>query len=298
MSSPVRCAVSISERVLIALIVASVVAAQIKAPTDKRFEVVSVKPDSPGSNSRGCAFSTTTFSDPVQFTIGHCSLTTLINYAYGSFADDRIAGVPNWANSAWYSVSAKAASPVSIGEKYAMLQPVMEERFKLKWHREMRQLPVYYLSVNGAVKLQKTVPGSCRTWDPKVGPPHPDPKQPPVCGVWMNRYCRMADEPLRLTASRWLSWLRISEASSAGKAWTARVRRICSIYIWSSPTPHSGVRANPPVGRLPGFRRRREFLQDKPLRPPPSLRGFQASSPPSKRWDWRSRQGEGHWKCS
>ena len=187
MSSPIQCAVSISERVLIALMVAAAVAAQIKAPTDKKFDVVSVKPDSPGNIPRGCAFSPATFSDPVQFTIGHCSLTTLINYAYGPFADDRIAGAPNWANASWYSVSAKSASPVSMGEKYAMLQPVMEERFKLKWHREMRQLPVYYLSVNGAVKLQKAVPGSCRTWDPKVEPPQPDPKQPPVCGLWMNR---------------------------------------------------------------------------------------------------------------
>jgi uncharacterized protein (TIGR03435 family) len=167
--------------------VAAAAVAQVRAPTDKKFDIVSVKPDSPGSIPRGCAFSPATFSSPVQFTIEHCSLTTLINYAYGPFADDRIAGVPNWANSAWYSVSAKSASPVSIGEKYAMLQPVMQERFKLKWHREMRQLPVYYLSVNGAVKLQKTVPGGCRTWDPKAGPPNPDPKQPPACGVWMNR---------------------------------------------------------------------------------------------------------------
>jgi uncharacterized protein (TIGR03435 family) len=72
-------------------------------------------------------------------------------------------------------------------EKYAMLQPVMEERFQLKWHRETRQLPVYYLSAAGAIKLQKTVPGSCRAWDPNVGPPNPDPEQPPVCAVWMNR---------------------------------------------------------------------------------------------------------------
>ncbi|MGD0499758.1 MAG: TIGR03435 family protein [Bryobacteraceae bacterium] len=167
--------------------VASAAPAQIKAPTDKKFDVVSVKPDSPGDIPGGCAFSRATFSSPVEFIVEQCSLTTLINYAYGPFADQRIAGVPKWANSAWYSVSAKSASPVSIGEKYAMLQPVMEERFKLKWHLETRQLPVYYLSVNGAIKLQQTVPGSCRTWDPKDGPPNPDPKQPPVCGLWMNR---------------------------------------------------------------------------------------------------------------
>jgi uncharacterized protein (TIGR03435 family) len=180
---PLRCAASIGGRGLIAFLVAASAAAQA---ADKKFEVVSVKPDSPGSIS-SCSFSPATFSSPVQFTIGHCPLARLIDYAYGPFAKDRIAGVPNWANSAFYAVSAKSASPVSIRDKYQMLQPVLVERFRLKWHREMRQLPVYYLSVNGAVKLKKTVPGSCRTWDPKVGPPSPDPKKPPVCALWMNR---------------------------------------------------------------------------------------------------------------
>ncbi len=184
---PLQCTVSMWGRVLLVLIGAAAAAAQIRGPIDKKFEVVSVKPDSPGFNPRVCSFPPTTFSSPVQFTIEHCSLAELMKYAYGPFRDDQVAGVPNWANSAWYSVSAKSASPVTMMEKYAMLQRVMEERFNLKWHRETRELPVYYLSANGELKLPKAVPGSCRTWDPKTGPPHPDPKEPPVCAVWMNR---------------------------------------------------------------------------------------------------------------
>jgi uncharacterized protein (TIGR03435 family) len=42
------------------------------------------------------------------------------------------------------------------------------------------------LSVEGALKLPRTVAGSCRTWDPKVGPPPNDPNQPPLCSVWSN----------------------------------------------------------------------------------------------------------------
>jgi uncharacterized protein (TIGR03435 family) len=175
-----------SSRVLVALYVATA-AAQIKAPIDKKFDAVSVKSDSPGKNPGACTFPSPTFSSPVEFAIGHCPLTKLISYAYGPLLDDQIAGAPNWAKSEWYAVSAKSASPVSIFEKYTMLQPVLEERFQLKWHKETRQLAVYNLSVSGPLKLQRTVPGSCRTWDPKSTPPVSDPKLPPACGVWRNR---------------------------------------------------------------------------------------------------------------
>jgi uncharacterized protein (TIGR03435 family) len=63
----------------------------------------------------------------------------------------------------------------------------LEERFKLKWHQETIQVPVYYLSVDGALKLPRTVAGSCSKWDPKVGPPPNDPNQPPPCNLWTNR---------------------------------------------------------------------------------------------------------------
>jgi uncharacterized protein (TIGR03435 family) len=172
---------------LIALALVLAAAAQIKAPPEKRYEVVSVKPDGPGITA-GCSFSPTTFSSPIEFTVSHCSIATLIDYAYGSFAENRIDGVPNWARSAFYSVSAKSASPAQMQEKYAMLQPLLEERFQLKGHREKRELPVYFLSIDGKLKLTKTAPGSCRSWDPKAGPaPTLDPKLPPVCTIWINR---------------------------------------------------------------------------------------------------------------
>jgi uncharacterized protein (TIGR03435 family) len=171
---------------LAALATASAAIAQIREPVNKKYEVVSVKGVAPG-DSRICGFAPASFSSPVQFTIEHCPLSTLIRYAFGTL-EERMAGLPGWARSASYTVSAKSASPVSIGEKYAMLQPVLEERFHLKWHREMRQFPVYFLSAaSGGIKLKKTVPGSCTTFDPKVGPPAPDPKKPPVCALWMNR---------------------------------------------------------------------------------------------------------------
>jgi uncharacterized protein (TIGR03435 family) len=176
-----------SERALIALMVAAAAAAQTASPADKRFEVVSVKPDSPNNIPNGCNFASVTFSSPVEFAVERCSLGSLIRAAYARVTKHPIVGIPRWAESAWYSISAKSASPASLPEKYLMLRPVLEERFHLKWHRETRQMPVYYLSVDGTLKLQKTVPGSCRTWDPMADMPAPDTNQPPLCQVWMDR---------------------------------------------------------------------------------------------------------------
>lgn len=66
-----------------------------------------------------------------------------------------------------------------------MLQPLLADRFKLKWHREKRELPVFYLSVlKGGAKLPATVAGSCVPRDPntppRLGPP-PSSDKPPVC---------------------------------------------------------------------------------------------------------------------
>ncbi len=65
-----------------------------------------------------------------------------------------------------------------------MLQTLLEDRFKLKVHRETREGAVYELSVaESGSKLQPTKPGSCipiELWKPTATP---EPGQPPVCGL-------------------------------------------------------------------------------------------------------------------
>ena len=75
-----------------------------------------------------------------------------------------------------------------------MLQPLLEDRFKLKWHREKRELPVYYLAVaKGGVKLGPTKAGTCIPWDRKAPPPPPMPGKPSTCD-----YILMPQTPDRL----------------------------------------------------------------------------------------------------
>ena len=47
-----------------------------------------------------------------------------------------------------------------------MLQVLLEERFRLKTHREMREMPVYAMTVGrGGLKLQPAAEGACTPID-------------------------------------------------------------------------------------------------------------------------------------
>jgi uncharacterized protein (TIGR03435 family) len=64
-----------------------------------------------------------------------------------------------------------------------MLQALLEDRFKLKVHRERKEIPVYALVVaKGGPKLEATKEGGCTPADPTQGPPPIVPRQPLPCG--------------------------------------------------------------------------------------------------------------------
>ena len=64
-----------------------------------------------------------------------------------------------------------------------MMQALLEERFRLKLHRESREVPVYALAADkGALKLP-VAREACKTLDPDF-PPEPGQKRPPACGLF------------------------------------------------------------------------------------------------------------------
>jgi uncharacterized protein (TIGR03435 family) len=93
------------------------------------------------------------------------SLDNLITYAY-DLKSYQVSGVPGWADSKnldcdRYDLSAKAEAdgPLTQKQAKAMLQALLAERFHLRFHREMRDMPVYALVVaKGGPKLKEAVP--------------------------------------------------------------------------------------------------------------------------------------------
>ena len=77
----------------------------------------------------------------------------LIRYAY-ELQDPQIMG-PGWINTERYDITAQPKNPASTAQLRLMVQRLLEEHFKLKAHREMKELPVYWLVVaEGGPKLR------------------------------------------------------------------------------------------------------------------------------------------------
>lgn len=106
----------------------------------------------------------------------------LIRQAYLLFANGRsllaglpppIEGGPAWIDSDAYGINARAADAAALEMMSGpMLQALLEDRFKLRVHRETREVPVYALTVaKGGPKLPPFREGSCTPLDPsRFGP--------------------------------------------------------------------------------------------------------------------------------
>jgi uncharacterized protein (TIGR03435 family) len=145
-----------------------------------RFEVASIKPNTSPSVGTG------RFRPPVggRLTTENMVLAFLIQMAY-DFKPYQVEGGPTWIKSARYDIVAKAEGNASENQMKLMMQSLLEDRFKLKVHRETRQFPVYELTVaKGGLKHQKAEADTCVAFDPSRPPPPPPPGQAPFipCG--------------------------------------------------------------------------------------------------------------------
>jgi uncharacterized protein (TIGR03435 family) len=135
----------------------STATADVKLPA---FDVVSIKPDKSGGGM------IRVMNRPDGYSASNISLKMLIQAAYG-IREDLISGAPGWADSARYDIDAKvdgadveALKKLSPEQRRLILQPLLADRFKLKVHTEIKQLPVYELVVaKGGPKLKEATAG-------------------------------------------------------------------------------------------------------------------------------------------
>jgi bla regulator protein blaR1 len=106
------------------------------------FEVATIKPSNP--DTPGKVFTVR----GRQFTTINTTLSDLIGFAYRLHAA-QIADAPEWAESAKYDITGQPEGQGQPSERQlrAMVQKLLEDRFKLAVHRDTRELPVYVLSV-------------------------------------------------------------------------------------------------------------------------------------------------------
>jgi uncharacterized protein (TIGR03435 family) len=119
------------------------------APAQSAFEAASIRlhPPAPGP------LRSSSHVGPAGVTFTNVYLKSCIRAAY-EVKSYQIAGGPDWLTSERFDVVAKAAAPVSKGQLMLMFRTLLEDRCKLKTHRETRELPVYSLVVaRGGPKL-------------------------------------------------------------------------------------------------------------------------------------------------
>jgi uncharacterized protein (TIGR03435 family) len=86
----------------------------------------------------------------------------------------QISGGPGWINSDRWDIDAKAESDVNPQQTVLMLQTLLEDRFKLAFHRETKDLPVYALvPAKNGLKLEPPKEDGCAASDPAGAPPRP-----------------------------------------------------------------------------------------------------------------------------
>lgn len=117
------------------------------------FEAATVKPVKAGTRVAGLRGGPGTAS-PGQLT-GAETLKALLVRAY-ELKDYQVVG-PAWIESERYEVTAKIPDGAAEAQVAPMLRALLEERFRLRAHRERREMPIYALVVaRGGPKLKES----------------------------------------------------------------------------------------------------------------------------------------------
>ena len=169
---------AVATPILIGVMTAPVIRAQSPPANTPRFEVASIRPCEEADNGPSPK------SSPGRLVEDCHELLNLIGNAYTTFADGHlnlnskrapITGGPSWLRSAAYNINATAEGNPSVTMMLGpMMQRLLEDRFRLKIHRETREGSVYFLTVaRGGPKLHAFKEGSCTPW--AVPPPPLEP---------------------------------------------------------------------------------------------------------------------------
>lgn len=120
------------------------------------FEVASIKPNT-SENGRS-----STRPGPTELYLENASLRKCIALAYNVSEDrDNAISAPDWSNFERYDIAAKFPLGTPLEQVRVMLQNLLADRFRLKLHRESKELPIYALvATKNGPKLAVSAPGN------------------------------------------------------------------------------------------------------------------------------------------
>ena len=114
------------------------------------FEVASIKPSQPGAQ-RGMI---RPLAGGQTYIAANVPVRLMIELMY-KVTDSQISGGPAWLNTDRFDIEARAEHPSNVDELHTMFQTLLAERFGLRFHTEMRELPLFALVVDkGGPKMK------------------------------------------------------------------------------------------------------------------------------------------------
>jgi uncharacterized protein (TIGR03435 family) len=133
----------------------------VKVPS---YDVVSIKPNRTGSGNVSVNI------NDGNFDALNLSLKAMILSAYG-LKEAQLFGLPKWGDSARFDIKAKIVDPdkkalegLTAEQFESMQQPILTDRFQLKFHHEMKRLPVYELvTIKGGPKFKEITPAELKS---------------------------------------------------------------------------------------------------------------------------------------
>ena len=131
----------------------------LAAPAE--FEVADVKPSDPEAR-----MGTFRIQPGGRLVVQNMALRFLLNRAFNTNNNEAVTGLPSWADSARFDITAKAPAvdgaalgPADMEAVSPMMLALMKDRFKMTYHTEDRQVTAYRL-VAGKPKMKKADPES------------------------------------------------------------------------------------------------------------------------------------------
>lgn len=164
-------------RWLVLLVIAAPTLLHGQAPDQKpvSFDAASVKPNASSSGMVRVSM------PPGRFSASNVTVRLILRTAYNMPVYRMVDG-PSWLDIDRFDVEATAGSAVRVDQISAMTKTLLEDRFKLRAHVEMREMPIYVLSLarrDGTLGDQISLATSdCKPTTPRASAPPPPPAPP------------------------------------------------------------------------------------------------------------------------
>ncbi|MFZ0820499.1 MAG: TIGR03435 family protein [Candidatus Acidiferrales bacterium] len=107
------------------------------------FEVASIKPSKPGTPGGGIK----AMPGGQEYVAQNAPLILIISLMY-KVPIRQIMGGPDWLNTDLWEIDAKADHSYNLDDLHTMFQNLLADEFKLKFHKETKEGPVYALTVD------------------------------------------------------------------------------------------------------------------------------------------------------